>query len=246
MKVEKLQDLIFKFKESLILAAIEAIYIYGSQAHSIEATQKIPIGKEVDLLLVKKGILKDGSPPISNELANKIFNQDQNIIFSFNGVWGDFKFLPNKYYFDLLGEGSENIRNRYPSSKIISLKRPFFIWGKAFDMLSHKQKLSQSDKVQLLNIMSKYVKREFFQENNTENIKSIYKNSIFLVSLYDEKIIEKVSREEQIKDILYSNRITRKIKTMISELLIAYKNQDHKKICNLFLLIEREVCFDKI
>jgi len=246
LKVKKLKDLFSQFNESLISAGIEAIYIYGSQAHSIESTKEIPIGKEVDLVLVKKGVLKDGYPPISNELAKQIFNLDENIVFSFNGVWGNVKFLPNKYYFDLLGDGTENIRNGHPSSKIISFKKTLLIWGKAFDQISHKQKLSQSDKIKLLNIMSEYVKREFFKEDNAENIKSIYKNCIFIVSLYDANIIEKSSREEQIQEILNSDRIPKKIKSMISDLLIAYKNLDHKEICKLFLLIERKVCFEKI
>ena len=66
------------------------------------------------------------------------------------------------------------------------------------------------------------------------------------MALYDAKIIEKSSREEQIQKILNSDRIPKKIKSMISDLLIAYKNLDHKKICELFLLIEREICFEKI
>ena len=52
LKVKKLKDLFSQFNESLISAGIEAIYIYGSQAHSIESTKEIPIGKEVDLVLV--------------------------------------------------------------------------------------------------------------------------------------------------------------------------------------------------
>ena len=129
MKLIELRKILASKKDLLVLAGIRAVYLYGSQVEYVKSKGILPIGKEVDLVFIKNGSLKDGEPPISHSLAVSIFADTPNVIISFNGVWSNCQFKQKKYYLDILGEGLDNIKSEYPSSKIVALNKKINIWG---------------------------------------------------------------------------------------------------------------------
>lgn len=246
MKIEFLYQILMANNTSLIDQGIKAIYLYGSQVPIVDRFDDIPTGKEVDIIFFKQGYLKEGGNPLSIELFNKLFTADSNVVCSLNGIWSEVDFHPRKYYFDILGEGIENVNNGTPSCKIISLKKKIFIWGEKIEKIENKQNLNISDKKKLSELMTSYVRREFYDKKSFQNLKSIYKNAIFIISLFDEKVIRLCTREEQIVKIYESTKVPEKIKSLMSSLILSYKKSNHADVCKSFDLITDEANFDKI
>lgn len=220
------------FSHELYGEDIVSIYIYGSQVGRISTTGEIPFGKEVDLTFIKKGKLKDGEKPISDGLAEQIFSRTNNACYTFNGVWDDVSFEDSYLYFDILSEGSENINELSPSAKVFLVKRKILAWGKETE--SRSVSLSRDDIDRMVSVMSRYVNREFIGNDTKQNQKSVFKNGVFLISLKDESTLSESDRDILIDKLMSSKMISEKLKQKLKDLVLSYKNKDHKRLCSVF------------
>ena len=227
-----LKKLFQSFSRQLEAEDIESIYLYGSQVDLIKDSGFIPKGKEVDLTFIKRSRLKDGEMPITTTLANNIFLSRSDIIHSYNGIWGKRKFDDNHYYFDILSEGLENLCEMTPSAKIFSIKGKILLWGKEQNIV--KCGVLESDKNHLIEVMSRYVNREFCDNDSFQNRKSIFKNGLFLLSLTDESLIEEPNRDILIEKIKASPNISNVIKDILEDFVLAYKKKEHQKLSKIF------------
>jgi len=243
MKLIKLTNILESKKDLLTLEGIRAVYLYGSQIDYMKSNRIVPIGKEVDLIFIKEGFLKDGNSPISNNLAYNIFGGFSNIIIAFNGIWSDCQFIQGRYYLDILGEGIENIKSEHPSCKIVAVKKKINIWGNEIKELNGCSPLNSMDKEYLKQVMSTYIKREFFNKNTLQNRNSILKNSIFLASLYDIEILVAEPREKKLILIKTSIAIPDKIKEIIHSLNTEYEKKNHDGLKKLFTNLMNKIKF---
>lgn len=234
MKVKELSQIFNKSKIELLSNDLVAIYLYGSQIPKITKTKIIQSGKEVDLLIIKEGYLKDGLPPIKNESIRKVLSPIENVVISFNGVWNNIDFNKSKYYFDVSGNGVENIKSISASTKISFLKKKILVWGKDIYSDLSNVYLTIDDKNELLKIMSSYVRREFFKVNTTNNLKGIYKNALFLVSLFDDKLLIETDKNELEQKIDESEYLDNKIKTGVHIISENYKKGKFEYLKNNF------------
>ncbi|MDE3022815.1 MAG: hypothetical protein KGI54_13320 [Pseudomonadota bacterium] len=237
MNISEFRKLLAAFSYELDGEDIESIYIYGSQVGLIGTSGEIPFGKEVDLAFIKKGKLKDGEKPISDSLAKQIFSGANNTCYTFNGVWDDVSFEDSYLYFDILSEGSENINELSPSAKIFLVKRKILVWGTETEARSPS--LSRDDIYQLVSVMSRYVNREFIENDTRQNQKSVFKNGVFLISLKDESTLCESDRDVLIKKLMSSKMISKTLKQKLNDLVVSYKNKDHKRLCSVFNEIVR-------
>jgi hypothetical protein len=227
-----LKTLFQGFSSELGNSAVDAIYLYGSQVDLIGRFGLIPKGKEIDLVFIKHGRLSDGEMPISIELAEKLFSPPKRFVYTFNGVWGKNNFDDDYYFFDILGEGSENIREGLPSAKVFSLKGKILVWGG--DVCIHKVSISEYDKTHLTEVMSKYVRREFFKKDSPQNRKSIYKNGLFILSLNNESLLKEGDRQLLIKLIKSSPFISKAAKKNLDCFIQAYDSGSFNELCEIF------------
>lgn len=226
MDITKISETFKKEEELLIDSGIHSIYLYGSQIPIINKIKKIPTGREVDILFIKKGYLKDGFPPIQPEIIKNSFFKSSNIQFTYNGVWNDYIFEENKYYFDISGNGLENIQCLSASTKVSYLKPKILIWGIDIYSKLSDVSLSITDKIELLNTMSNYVKREFYGVYTKNNLHSIYKNALFLVSLYDNNLLFLTDKKALELEIYKSDIINKEIKNIIEMISNHYVNSN--------------------
>lgn len=204
--IEEIKNRLLRIiEQSTLQQNIMAAFLYGGNTEYLKLG--LPMrSHEVDLLIVVNRSLLPGEAPIPKEIMENLTkglkHNQKSFSLIYNGIAPQ-SYTGEQYLLDIIGDGITNIQEKDPSAVIVSYKSRILLYGSDVYSRLSNVKFTNAMRDDMIKIMVKYVRREFYSRQDLYAIRALAKNCIFISSLFSENTLRLNDKEKIVENISF-------------------------------------------